>query len=111
VSVVPDASVVVKWFVREDGHPAALSLLERSGAVVAPDLVFAETANVVWKKLRRGELTLQQANQTCEALPEFFTRVVPTASLIQDALRPGAWTTRSMIASTLPAPKERARSS
>ena len=52
-----------------------------------PDLVFAETANVVWKKLRRGELTLQQANQTCEALPEFFTRVAPTASLIQDALR------------------------
>jgi predicted nucleic acid-binding protein len=55
--------------VREDGHSGALVLLERSLAVVTPDLVFAEAANVVWKKLRRGELTLPASKRTRRAKP------------------------------------------
>jgi predicted nucleic acid-binding protein len=53
--IVVDASVAVKWFVKEDGHEAALGLLAHAH-LSAPDLVFAETANVLWKKLRRNRL-------------------------------------------------------
>jgi predicted nucleic acid-binding protein len=84
--IVVDASVAVKWFVDEDGHQLALTLLDRGIAVIAPDLIFSETSNVLWKKLRRGEVTLEQAKRACRALPEFFQGVVSGASLMEDAL-------------------------
>lgn len=84
--IVVDASVAVKWLVEEEGHQLALNLLEQNLAVIAPDLIFSETANVLWKKLRRGEVTPEQAERGCRALPGFFEGVVPTASLVENAL-------------------------
>lgn len=83
--IVVDASVAVKWFVKEDGHEEALSLL---GGVnlTAPDLIFCETANVLWKKLRRGEVTSEQAEEACRALPNFISAVVSATVLAEDAL-------------------------
>ena len=52
---VVDASVVVKWFVPEVHSDAARRLLTLSHEYFAPDLLFAETANTIWKKIRRGE--------------------------------------------------------
>jgi predicted nucleic acid-binding protein len=85
--IVVDASIAVKWFVEEEGHLAALGLLERNLFVIAPDLIFSETANVLWKKLRRGEVTSEQAERACDALPDFFQDVISAALLAKDALR------------------------
>jgi len=76
----------VKWFVEEEGHLSALGLLEQNLVVIAPDLIFSETANVLWKKFRRGEVTAKQAERVCRALPDFFQGVVSAASLIGEAL-------------------------
>ena len=84
--IVVDASVAVKWLVEEEGHLLALSFLEQNLSVVAPDLIFSEVANVLWKKLRRGEVTREQAERGCRALPRFIDGVVSGASLIEDAL-------------------------
>lgn len=59
--LVIDASVVVKWYMTEPGTSEAHALLEREGAMVAPDLLAAEFGNVVWKKVRRGELQGDEA--------------------------------------------------
>lgn len=61
--LVVDASVVVKWFVPEVHSEAARRLLLRRDQYVAPDLLFAETANTIWKKARRGELTEAEGRQ------------------------------------------------
>jgi predicted nucleic acid-binding protein len=50
---VIDASVAIKWVVRETGTQEALSL--RQHRLVAPDLLVAECANILWKKVRRKE--------------------------------------------------------
>ena len=84
--IVVDASIAVKWLVEEEGHLLALSLLEQNLSVGAPDLVFSEVANVLWKKLRRGEVTPAQAERGCRALPRFIDGVVSVAFLIEDAL-------------------------
>jgi predicted nucleic acid-binding protein len=57
---VVDASVVVKWVVNEPGTPQALVLLSGYN-LAAPDLILAECANIFWKKVRRGELTVEEA--------------------------------------------------
>ena len=51
--LVIDASVVIKWFVSEPDSDAALRLLDVEKRFLAPDHVFAETVNVVWKHVRR----------------------------------------------------------
>lgn len=42
MSVVVDASVVIKWFVPEAGSDAASRLLASEDRLEAPDLLFAE---------------------------------------------------------------------
>jgi predicted nucleic acid-binding protein len=51
--LVIDASVVIKWFVSEPDADVALRLLDVEKRFLAPDHLFAETANVVWKHVRR----------------------------------------------------------
>jgi len=58
-SLVIDASVAVKWVVEEEGTKEALAL--RNRALAAPDLLIAECANILWKKVRRNELSEQEA--------------------------------------------------
>jgi predicted nucleic acid-binding protein len=47
--LVIDASVAVKWVVEEPGTQEALLL--RQHRLLAPDLLVAECANILWKKV------------------------------------------------------------
>jgi predicted nucleic acid-binding protein len=55
---VVDASVAVKWFVAEVHAPAAQRLLDPAHTLIAPDWIWPEVANVLWRKGRMGEITL-----------------------------------------------------
>jgi predicted nucleic acid-binding protein len=55
VKFVVDASVAVKWFADEPLFGKARELQQHS--LAAPDLIFAEVANVMWKLWRKGVLT------------------------------------------------------
>ena len=57
--LVVDASVVLKWFVSEDGSEAALRLLDGEKRFLAPDHMFAETTNAVWKRVRLRDLSVE----------------------------------------------------
>ena len=55
--LIVDASVVIKWFLVEPLADVALRLLDVEKTFLAPDHLFAETTNAVWKKVRRGEIS------------------------------------------------------
>ena len=55
-----DASVVVKWFIPELLASEARALLAPRFDLHAPDLLLAEFANTIWKKVRRNELANSQ---------------------------------------------------
>lgn len=73
---VVDASVVVKWYVPEHlSHTAARLLVQaRSGelSLFAPDLLFPDVGNVLWKKLRTGELQPGEAASILRAVTRTF---------------------------------------
>jgi len=68
VIVVVDASVAIKWFLPELHDDAALRLLRAEHRLVAPDLLFPEVGNVLWKRVRRREATASEAGAVLDAL-------------------------------------------
>jgi len=81
--VVVDASVAIKWLVAEDGSAQAETLLDHP--LVVPDLLFAECANILWKKVRRGELRKDEAVLAAETLEQAELSVVSAQSYARAA--------------------------
>ena len=86
MTVVVDASVACKWFVTEVGSLAAEAMLTGGEVMLAPDLLIAEVANVAWLKVRRGEISSDQARAMVQGLPRLFDRLAPSADLADRAL-------------------------
>lgn len=83
--LVVDASVVIKWFIPEVHSAAARRLLEHNHQFLAPDLLFAEITNVIWKKVRSGQLTHAQGRRLTNDLAKIAVETIPCRSLIDDA--------------------------
>ena len=83
---VVDASVAVKWFVPEELTEEALSYLSDEHELLAPDLLWPEFANIVWKKVRRGELTPDEARRILSLRQQVPLKVTASTNLIDSAL-------------------------
>jgi predicted nucleic acid-binding protein len=82
---VVDASLVVKWFVPEVHSEAARRWLDTSHDYIAPDLVFPEAGNAIWKKLRRGELSEDEGQRLVADISAIGVEVVSMRALLPDA--------------------------
>jgi predicted nucleic acid-binding protein len=80
-----DASVVVKWFVEEDGQPQEISILERGDECFAPDFVVVEAAGAFDKKIKAGTVSRGQASQALIAIQSNMT-MIAGSRLIESAL-------------------------
>ena len=81
---VVDASVAAKWFAPEDDSPVAFGILDHE--LLAPDLLYAEVANILWKKWRRGEVADDVPEIGARLLAGLTLQVTPCASLMADAV-------------------------
>lgn len=84
-AAVVDASVAVKWVVSEPDSEAAVALTDAT--LTAPDLLLPECANVLWKRISRGELALDEALLALHALAMAPVTIVPSRDIVDDALR------------------------
>lgn len=85
--LVVDVSIAIKWLVAEPGDKLAGALLLNFPATRAPDFVAVEVGNVLWKKVRRAELSVHQAEQALASLPQFFDELFPARRLVGRALQ------------------------
>lgn len=65
---VVDASVAVKWLVREEGSEAAAGLLREGNRLHAPSLLYAEVANVLRTLQARDHLNDEDVREAIAAL-------------------------------------------
>ena len=82
--IVVDASVAIKWVVKEEGTDEALAVLERAD-LSAPDLLVAECANFLWKKVRQGEFSEEEALIAARLLEQADIEILPTRHLLGSA--------------------------
>lgn len=89
---IVDASVAVKWLVPESLSDVAASVLEGPWRLCAPDLLFAEVGNVLWKKTRRCELTRAESAEALDTLLKVPFEIFPLAPLVPPAFELAAST-------------------
>ena len=83
---VVDASVVIKWFVEEIHADQARKLQDDQYELVAPDLLWPESGNILWKKVQRAELMADEARLICAGLDEQPIHIFPSSLVLEPAL-------------------------
>jgi predicted nucleic acid-binding protein len=81
---VVDASVAAKWLAPEPDSVAAEAMLDHE--LIVPDLLFAEVANILWKKQMRGEMDAAAARVGARWLLQVPLQVHNSAQLMVEAL-------------------------
>ena len=84
--IVVDASIAVKWFILEVHSEDAARLLRSKQDFLAPDLIWAEVGNVLWKKVLRKEISFEQARGILKDFLRF-----PVQTFGSHALLDAAW--------------------
>ena len=83
---VVDANVAIKWFLPEIHSAAALRLLDPFLELHAPDLLFSEVGNALWKHVRRGEISMDDAVVVFQSLEAISLQVWESKPLVPAAL-------------------------
>jgi len=85
-TLVIDASIAIKWVVEEDGTREALALRQQA-KLIAPELLVAECANILWKKVQRVEPSRDEALLAARLLQGAEIELLSTRSLLEAATR------------------------
>jgi predicted nucleic acid-binding protein len=83
---VVDASIVVKWFVPEIYSEAAIRFLNGNDELIAPDVVFTEAGNALWKKVMRAEILPTSAKEIIQNLIVSPVKLYPSGPMLEIAL-------------------------
>lgn len=83
---VVDASVIAAAFFQEEHAESAQALLAGKRALHAPDLIYAEVGNVIWKRRIRGEIDDREATQMMADVLKLPLRITPCGDLVETAL-------------------------
>lgn len=88
--LVVDCSVAAKWVLPEPDRDRAVRLLEQweSGKVtlIAPDLLLAEFASLLAKRIRRKQISAAQARQAFQLMRRCSPRLYETRPRLATAL-------------------------
>lgn len=95
-SWVVDASVAAKWFFPEEDSTLAAKLLSKRRTLLAPDLLWSEFANLVWKRSRQGELSRDEASEIVADFLAMPIEFVAAGALIPAALELAILTGRTV---------------
>ena len=81
MKLVVDASVVIPCFIPERFSVAARAWLDAADRLLAPELLALECTNALWKKVRRKEITQNDAGGALEGVVSGFIELRSSTAL------------------------------
>ena len=84
-ALIIDASVAVKWFLPEVHSNDAIRILKSKQELLAPDLIWAEVGNTLWKKVLRKEITTEESSQILKDFLRFPIQTYGSKPLLDTA--------------------------
>jgi predicted nucleic acid-binding protein len=106
---VLDASVLIKLHIQEPDSEAAAAVLRNASAILAPELIWAETANIVWKCVRRGDFSADDGRAVLADIRRMPLQIIATEAVIDRAFEVAVETDRSVYDSLYLAAAEHAQ--
>lgn len=85
--LVVDASVAIKWYVREEDSEIAHRILVSPPRLHAPALLGVELANGLWKNWRKKLVTIEQAGEAIASIDRTIGAWRETETLLEAALK------------------------
>lgn len=90
-NLVVDSGVSVKWLVEEDDSFKALQILKdyrnEKISFLAPDLIYAEFGNIIWKKQIFKGFAPQDADFAVQEFKKISFTLTPITALFDDAFQ------------------------
>lgn len=83
---VVDANVAIKWILPEIYSNLALRLRNPNYQLLVPDFFFPEITNIFWKRVKKGEMTLQEARRDLRVMQGIPLQISPSFPLMSQAL-------------------------
>jgi predicted nucleic acid-binding protein len=83
--LIADTSVAIKWFAREEQSDVAEAILEAGVDIHAPDFMWIETANGLWKKWRQNVLPREDVGVSVAKLRDMIDYWHADWELIENA--------------------------
>ena len=83
MTIVVDASVVLRWCFQLAGSDRAEELLRSDDRLIAPDLVISEITNAAWKFVIFDKLAADAVTSAVREVTKAFEELVP-ASVLKD---------------------------
>lgn len=83
---VVDASVAIKWYVPEVHSEMAACLLDGTHQLMAPDLLLPEFGNILWKKVQRGQISVETSRRILQEFKAVTLQTYPSEPLLETAV-------------------------
>ncbi len=97
---VIDTSVAIKWFLKEPFEKEAIKIRDafrdKKCDLLAPDLIYSEFANTIWKRVLFNNLDKQLAELIIADFSLIPLKIVPSRNLILEAYNLGIKFRRSV---------------
>lgn len=94
--IVIDASVLIKWYIREIHSLDAELLVDSKFEIHAPELIIPEFGNILWKKCKLGELSAEESLTIADEMLKDDITFHPHASLLRTSLEQANATGRTV---------------
>lgn len=86
-AIVLDASVLIKLYLNEEGSRRAVNAAKKAETLLAPDLLWSEAGNILWKYVRRDELAADAAEAILRDMLQMPIAVTASADLVPQAFQ------------------------